>query len=109
MAKEEVARWMIIAQQADRRLPNPWHDKPLQWPDRFVADPDQRRTVKLWVWCEARGESFRAVCRQRGLPYTTALRHRQAAIQRITTLLNLEHSLDSDSSLGVRSGAALAT
>lgn len=90
---------MIIAQQADQRFQNPWHDKPLRWADRFVEDPDHRRAIKLWVWCEAKGESFRDVCSRRGLPYTSALRHRQAAIQRITMLLNLERSLESDSNL----------
>lgn len=101
LTEGEVARWMIMAQQADRRFPNPWHDKPLRWPDRFVEDPDHRRAVKLWVWCEAKGESFRDVCGRRGLPYTSALRHRQAAMQRITMLLNLERSLERDSNLVV--------
>ncbi|CAO4182076.1 hypothetical protein IHEIED_03980 [Methylorubrum populi] len=71
----------------------------MQWPERFVLDPDHRRAVKLWVWCEAKGESFRAVCRRRGLPYSTALRHRQSAVERITLLINLEKSLERESNM----------
>lgn len=85
---------MVAAQKADRRDGASRLDRPMQWPERFVLDPDHRRAVKLWVWCEAKGESFRAVCRRRGLPYSTALRHRQSAVERITLLINLEKSLE---------------
>ena len=91
----EVERWMIAAQTADRRFSTPGQDRPLDWPRRFVLNLEHRRAIELWVWCEARGESFRGLCRRRGLPYSTALRHRQSAVERITMLINLERSLES--------------
>ncbi len=99
LTEREVEKWLVIAQKADRRFSTPGQEKPLRWPDRFVADHDHRRAVKLWVWCEANGESFREACSARGISYSTAVRHRQAAIRRITMLLSLERSLENDSNL----------
>ncbi|MGX5777488.1 hypothetical protein [Methylorubrum zatmanii] len=90
---------MVAAQKADRRFTSPGQDRPLTWPERFVAHPEHRRAVKLWMWCEANGESYREACGARGIAYSTAVRHRQTAIRRITMLLNLERSLESDSNL----------
>lgn len=92
---------MIAAQKADRRFTTPGLERPLDWPERFVSNLEHRRTVKLWVWCEAKGESFRAVCRRRGLAYSTALRHRQSAVERITLLINLEKSLERERNMAI--------
>lgn len=93
MTEKDVERWMVAAEKADRREHNPGQERPLRWPDLFVVKPEHRRAIRLWVWCEAHGHSFREVCAERGIPYTTANRHRAAALERITMLLSLERSM----------------
>lgn len=90
---KDVETWMVHAERADPRVRNPGEARPLSWPDRYVADKAVRRIVKLWVWCEANGFAFHDICRRRGIPYTTALRRKNAAVERIVMLLNLEESL----------------
>ncbi len=84
---------MVQAERADPRRRNPGEARPLTWPDRFLTDPDQKRSLKLYVWCAARGYAFSGLCKRRGIPYTSARRERDAALERITRLLNLQDSL----------------
>lgn len=96
LSVQDVERWMVTAERADPRVRNPGEERPLRWPDQFVENVDHRRALKLWIWCEARGYSYHDVCKRRGLKYTTANRHRRAAVERITMLLALERALVAD-------------
>ena len=84
----DVERRMVLAERADPRSRYGEADRPLQWPDLYVVNADHRRALKLWVWCEAHGCSFHGVCQERGLRYSTARRHRRAAVERIAMLLS---------------------
>lgn len=96
---KDAETWMVHAEMADPRKRNPGEARPLTWPDRFVEDPDQRAALKLWVWCKANGYAFSDVCKRRGLSPSTASRRKQAAVERIVMLLNLEQSLKERSNL----------
>lgn len=84
---------MVTAERADPRVRNPGESRPLGWPDRFVPDREDREALKLYVWCEARGYAFSAVCKRRGHSYTTWRRRKNRAVERIAMLLSLEDSL----------------
>lgn len=83
----DIERRMILAERADPQFRSSEPDRPLRWPDLYVVNSDHRRALKLWVWCAAHGCSFHGVCRERGLRYSTARRHRRAAVERIAMLL----------------------
>ena len=65
-----MERWMVVAQRADPRVRNPGEAKPLTWPDQFLD-----------------------VCNRRDRSYTTMLRRKNKAVERIAMLLNLQESL----------------
>lgn len=90
---------MVTAERADPRARNPGEGRPSTWPDRFVVDVEDRAALKLWVWAKARGYGFHDVCRRRGQSYTTALRRKNRAVERIAGLLNLQDSLSEHSHL----------
>lgn len=94
--RKDVETWMVQAERADPRIRNAGETRPLTWPDRHVTDPEARKALKLWIWCEARGYAFFDLCTRRGIPYTTALRRKNQAVERIVMLLNLEASLAED-------------
>jgi len=94
MTRQDVETWMVAAERADPRVRNSGEARPLSWPDRYVTDLDARRALKLWVWCEANGYAFSSVSVRRGLAYTTALRRKNAAVDRIVKLLNFETSIN---------------
>lgn len=98
----DVERWMVVAERADPRVRNGGEARPLTWPDRFLEDADERRALTLWVWCQARGYGFHDVCKRRGIPYTSALRRKNAGVQRIAMLLNLEDSMRAEGHLVAR-------
>lgn len=93
MTRKDVETWMVHAERADPRVRNPGEARPLTWPERHVTDPEARKALKLWIWCEANGYAFFSVCTRRGLSYTTALRRKNNAVDRIVMLLNVEASL----------------
>ncbi|MGE7416989.1 hypothetical protein [Methylobacterium tarhaniae] len=66
----DVRRWLIAAERrAGRSLATrqlvPGDAPVWRWPDLYVADYQTRQYLKAWIWCEAHGESFAALCRER--------------------------------------------
>ncbi len=60
------------------------------WPDRFLADPWDRRVLTTWASCIAMGLSVRERYRGMGWPRRTAERRRRLALAAIAAGLNAE-------------------
>ncbi len=60
------------------------------WPDRFLADPWDRRVLTTWAYCIAMGLSVRERYRGFGWPRRTAERRRRLALAAIADGLNRE-------------------
>ncbi|MGY2051703.1 hypothetical protein [Methylobacterium sp. JK268] len=62
-----------------------------RWPDRYVSDDDTRQYLKAWIWCEAHGESFARLCRERaGWSQRTGSRRVADGLNSIVTRLSAE-------------------
>ncbi|ACL62085.1 hypothetical protein [Methylobacterium nodulans] len=103
---EEVKAWLICAERGAAnaikwRSTMPGTHKVWTWPDRFIKDYDTRQYLKAWIWCEAHGESFARLCRERERwSQRTGSRKVAQALETIAAMLNFEAAAREGGAIG---------
>lgn len=91
-SRNSVELWLIAFAKSDPRSRTPGGAEPGAWCALYLPvhpmRPQAQHWLLTWAWSQARAESWREVCRQRGWSRATAERWRLWAIDCIVEGLN---------------------